>query len=135
MYTYLYIYMCIHMYAYALPPFLCHTPHICRTSSSSHVLRCHGAIFLLLLHDERTQGSREQLALQLLFDATNGDSWSSNTGWKTASDLNSWFGVTATSSTVVTAVDLNSNNLAGGCVCFHASATMSCPFTLTELTD
>jgi hypothetical protein len=90
---------------------------------------------LLLLYDEQTQGPREQLALESLYDATNGDSWSSNTGWKTASDLNSWFGVTATSLTVVTIISMISNNLAGGCVCFHASATIPCPFTLTALTD
>jgi hypothetical protein len=74
--------------------------------------------------NERTQGSQEQLALETFYDATNGDSWTSNTGWKTESDLNGWFGVTATSSTVVTAVGLGSNNLAGGCVCFHASVTV-----------
>jgi hypothetical protein len=68
--------------------------------------------------------SSENVALQSLYDATNGDSWSSSTGWKTASDLNGWFGVTATSSTVVTAVDLNSNSLAGGCFCLHLFAMM-----------
>jgi hypothetical protein len=108
------------MFVYLLPSFLYHSPLICRTSPL--VLRCYGAIFLLLYH-ERTQGPPEQLALQHLYDATNGDSWTTNTGWKTAGDLNSWFGVTATSSTVVTAVAMNSNNLAGGCVNFHASAT------------
>jgi hypothetical protein len=81
------------------------------------------------------QGSREQLALQHLYDSTNGDSWTDSTGWKTGSDLNSWFGVTATSLTVVTMISMISNNLAGGCVFFHASATIPCPFTLTELTD
>jgi hypothetical protein len=97
------------------------------------VLRCYGAIFLLL-YDERPQ-LLEQFALQRLYDATNGDSWTSNTGWNTASDLNNWFGVTATSSTVVTEVALDANNLAGGCVRFHASITVQCTFTLTELTD
>jgi hypothetical protein len=76
------------------------------------VLPCYGAIFLLL-YDERTQGSQEQLALETFYDATNGDSWTDNTGWNTASDLNNWFGVTATSSTVVTVLNLNGNNLAG----------------------
>jgi hypothetical protein len=66
----------------------------------------------------------ERIALETFYDATNGDSWTSNTGWKTASDLNSWVGVTATSGTVVTAVDLLSNNLAGEYFCIHASATM-----------
>jgi hypothetical protein len=62
------------------------------------------------------------LALQALYDATNGDSWNTNTGWKTEADLNDWFGVTTpstvlASSTVVTAVILRANNLAGICVC------------------
>jgi hypothetical protein len=63
------------------------------------------------------ENSQEQLALEAIYDSTNGDSWTDSTGWNTASDLNSWFGVTATSSTVVTAIGLNSNNLAGVCVC------------------
>jgi hypothetical protein len=66
----------------------------------------------------------ERIALEGLYDATNGDSWGNNAGWKTASDLNSWFGVTATSGTVVTAVFLAINSLAGGCVCFRASSTL-----------
>jgi hypothetical protein len=76
------------------------------------VLPCYDAI-LLLLYDEQTQGSQEQLALEHLYDSTNGDSWTTNTGWKSGSNLNNWFRVTATSSTVVTAVQLTSNNLAG----------------------
>jgi hypothetical protein len=70
----------------------------------------------LLLFDEHIQGSLQKVALETLYDSTNGDSWTSNTGWKTDSDLNNWFGVTATSSTVVTAVILTNNNLVGGCV-------------------
>jgi hypothetical protein len=117
-----YVHMCVSMcqtlqqsysclYTYCLPPSLYHTPHICRTSTSPPVLRCFGAI--LLLYNEHTQGSLQRNALEILYDATNGGSWTTNTGWKTASDLNDWFGVTATSSTVVTVVTLNSNSLAG----------------------
>jgi hypothetical protein len=96
---------------------------------------CYYHTIFLLLYDERTQGSQEQLALEHLYDATNGDSWTSNTGWKTASDLNGWFGVTATSSTVVTKVDLVSNNLAGRCPLFHESAIVQNTFILTVLTS
>jgi hypothetical protein len=60
-----------------------------------------------------SQSSSEQTALEEFYDATNGDSWTSSTGWNTDSDLNNWFGVTATSSTVVTYISLNINNLAG----------------------
>jgi hypothetical protein len=64
-------------------------------------------------HTFYSRSSTEQIALEALYDATNGDSWTSSSGWKTGSDLNNWFRVTATSSTVVTAVQLTSNNLAG----------------------
>jgi hypothetical protein len=75
-----------------------------------------------------SQNSPEQIALEAFYDATNGDSWTTNTGWKTASDLNDWFGVTATSTTVVTAVAFadccSNNNLAGECFHIRASATL-----------
>jgi hypothetical protein len=60
-----------------------------------------------------SQNSSEQIALGTLYDSTNGDLWTDHTGWNTTSDLNDWFGVTATSSSVVTAVVLSANNLAG----------------------
>jgi hypothetical protein len=59
--------------------------------------------------------STEQLSLEAFYDATDGDTWATNTGWKRASDLNDWFGITATSSTIVTAItsDMAGNGLAG----------------------
>jgi hypothetical protein len=59
--------------------------------------------------------STAQLSLEAFYDATEGDTWATNTGWKTASDLNVWFGITATSSTIVTAItsDMDGNSLAG----------------------
>jgi hypothetical protein len=94
---------------------------------------CYYFTIYILLCDGRTQGSQAQLALQRLYDTTNGDSWTDSTGWNTGSDLNGWFGVTATSSTVVTKVELLSNNLAGRCVCFHESATVQYTFILYVL--
>jgi hypothetical protein len=78
-----------------------------------------------------SRSSSEQIALEAFYDATNGPSWKTNTGWKAGSNLNDWFGVTATSSTVVTAVVLASNNLAGGCIRIHEPATIPCTFILT----
>jgi hypothetical protein len=56
--------------------------------------------------------SLEEAALRSLYDATGGASWKNNNGWITASDLDDWNGVTATSGTVV-AIQLNANRLAG----------------------
>jgi hypothetical protein len=64
-------------------------------------------------HTFHSQNSSEQISLEALYDATNGDSWTDSTSWNTTSDLNAWFGVTATSKTVVTCITLNANNLAG----------------------
>jgi hypothetical protein len=64
-------------------------------------------------HTFHSQNSSERIALESLYDATDGDSWTDHTGWNATSDLNDWFGVTATSSTVVTCITLNANNLAG----------------------
>jgi hypothetical protein len=64
-------------------------------------------------HTFHLQNSSEQISLEALYDATNGDSWTDSTSWNTTSDLNAWFGVTATSKTVVTCIALNANNLAG----------------------
>jgi hypothetical protein len=66
-----------------------------------------------LAQQHRILNSVEEDALQNLYDATNGDSWTNNFGWKTDSDLNFWYGVTATSSTVVTIVALQGNGLIG----------------------
>jgi Leucine-rich repeat (LRR) protein len=59
--------------------------------------------------------STAQLALEAFYDATDGDTWATNTNWKIAADLNDWFGITATSSTIVTAItsDMHRNCLAG----------------------
>ena len=64
----------------------------------------------------------ERAALMALYDATNGDSWTNNTGWKTpplAADGFAypgtecgWFGVTCTGDTV-TSLSLQTNQLSG----------------------
>jgi hypothetical protein len=117
MYTYMYIYF-IHMCAYALPSYV-----VLLTSTAHHHHLCCATpapTYCCSMMNERMQGSQEQLALQRLYDATNGDSWTRNSDWKTASDLNNWVGVTAINSTVVTIVELNTNNLAGGSLCLFS---------------
>ena len=53
----------------------------------------------------------DSLALLSIYDATGGDSWTTN-NWKNGESLANWTGVTMTG-TRVTGVDLSSNNLTG----------------------
>jgi len=54
----------------------------------------------------------EANALIAFYNATNGDSWTNNTGWKTDPVVGNWYGVTV-SGGHVTELDLNNNNLVG----------------------
>jgi hypothetical protein len=51
-------------------------------------------------------------ALVALYDSTDGDNWTNNDGWKTTDTPCSWFGVYCENG-VVTAIDLDNNNLTG----------------------
>ncbi|MBN1184947.1 MAG: T9SS type A sorting domain-containing protein [Bacteroidales bacterium] len=55
----------------------------------------------------------DSLALVALYDSTNGDSWTNNTGWKTA-NLDTWYGITINNGRVEV-ISLNNNNL-NGCI-------------------
>jgi hypothetical protein len=55
-------------------------------------------------------------ALQSIYQSTDGNGWIDRAGWLTTSDLNDWFGVTASSNSGVTEIDLHNNNLAGMCL-------------------
>ena len=57
------------------------------------------------------EGVREALAA--IYKWTNGDGWRSNENWLSDEPLDSWYGVTASSTDKVTALDLSDNNLAG----------------------
>ena len=46
------------------------------------------------------------------YDATDGDSWTDKTGWKSDTTVVDWYGITVGSGHV-TGIDLNSNNLVG----------------------
>ena len=52
-------------------------------------------------------------ALAAIYRWANGDGWRSNENWLSDEPLDSWYGVTASSSDKVTALDLSDNNLAG----------------------
>lgn len=52
-------------------------------------------------------------ALTALFDATDGDGWSSGDGWLYIEDLGQWYGVTTNAEGRVTALDLSAIGLSG----------------------
>ena len=55
----------------------------------------------------------ERAALGALYDATAGQSWTSNTNWLTDAPLSEWFGVTTDGGGRVTALELRGNGLSG----------------------
>ena len=60
--------------------------------------------------------SQERLVLAILYYATGGDEWTSNSGWLDATHHDTWFGVTTDSSTnsyYVSRLDLSDNELTG----------------------
>ena len=62
---------------------------------------------------QTTQNLKEDCtALESLYDATGGASWTTNTKWKTSDPLGEWHGVTVTSGRVQQ-LNLDSNNLSG----------------------
>ena len=61
------------------------------------------------------QGSdaADRAALEALYDAAGGESWTNSTHWKTSVPLGEWYGVTTDAAGRVTALDLNGNALTG----------------------
>ena len=61
------------------------------------------------------QGSvaTDRAALQELYDATGGTSWTYSTNWKTSAPVGEWYGVTADSNGRVTDLSLSGNELNG----------------------
>ena len=55
----------------------------------------------------------DRAALEALYDATGGESWTNRTNWKTAAALRHWHGVTTDADGRVTGLDLHRNGLAG----------------------
>ena len=55
---------------------------------------------------------QDSLALVALYNYTNGDSWTNNSGWLTDS-VYKWYGITINSEGRVTGIDLHNNNLTG----------------------
>ncbi len=56
--------------------------------------------------------AEDRAALVALYDATGGDSWTDNTGWKSDDPLGNWYGVSASGGRV-THLHLQQNNLTG----------------------
>ena len=65
--------------------------------------------------DTDPQGSVEsdRAALEALYNAAGGASWTDSTNWKTSAPLGEWYGVTTDAAGRVTGVDLDENALAG----------------------
>ena len=65
--------------------------------------------------DADPEGSVEsdRAALEALYDATGGPSWTEDTNWKTSAPLGEWHGVTTDADGRVTALSLYDNGLAG----------------------
>jgi len=59
----------------------------------------------------------ELYALRCIYESTNGDSWTSKTGWTDDQtgdfDECAWYGITCSAADVVDSIDLNDNNLIG----------------------
>ena len=58
-------------------------------------------------------GASDRKALEALYDATGGATWTHNTNWKTAAPLGQWGGVTTAAGGRVTGLDLSENALSG----------------------
>ena len=70
---------------------------------------------LAVAGDAVAQGSTasDRAALEALYDATGGASWTNSTSWKTSAPLGDWYGVTTDASGRVTELRLADNGLTG----------------------
>ncbi len=73
------------------------------------------AIWAVLAADAVAQddAASDRAALEALYDATGGESWTNRTNWKTAAALGDWHGVTTDAGGRVTGLELQRNGLAG----------------------
>ena len=55
----------------------------------------------------------DRAALEAIYDATDGASWTDGTNWKTAAPLDTWYGVTTGPNGRVTRLELDENGLTG----------------------
>ena len=74
-----------------------------------------GGAYAGLAADAAAQGSvaMDRAALEALYDATGGQTWTNTTNWKTDAPLREWHGVSTDSSGRVVWLSLNSNSLTG----------------------
>ncbi len=73
------------------------------------------AVWAGLAAEAVAQGSAasDRAALEALYDATGGASWTNSAGWKTSVPLGGWYGVTTDASGRVTRLELGDNGLTG----------------------
>ena len=82
----------------------------------AHVAALGVALFwTVFAADALAQGSvaSDRAALEALYDAAGGASWTNSTNWKTSARLDDWHGVTTDAARRVTELALRDNNLAG----------------------
>ena len=73
------------------------------------------AVLLLTVGNARAQGSvaGDRAALEALYNATGGATWTDNTNWLSAMALSEWHGVSTDATGRVTNLYLTDNNLSG----------------------
>ena len=64
-------------------------------------------------NEASAEPSPDRDALIALYDATDGDNWTTNTNWKSDKPLGEWYGVTTNTEGRVTALRLSRNRLSG----------------------
>ena len=72
-----------------------------------------GGWAVLTLNDQLGCAPRDRVALEALYHATGGTSWTNSTNWLSTKPLSEWQGVTVDNNGCVTNLDLSSNRLTG----------------------
>jgi Leucine-rich repeat (LRR) protein len=68
----------------------------------------------VIVHVELTPGQSDSLALVALYDATDGDNWLNNDGWKSATPYSDWYGIDEVDAQGrVKKISLGGNNISG----------------------
>ena len=72
-----------------------------------------GGSAVLSLNDQVSCAPRDRAALEALYHATGGTSWTNRTNWLSTKPLDEWYGVTVDNNGCVTNLDLSNNQLTG----------------------
>ena len=72
-----------------------------------------GSVTLRLIDEARACAARDRIALEALYNATDGTNWTSNTNWLSDKPLSEWHGVTVDANGCVTELQLATNQMTG----------------------